>query len=86
MKAQGMGIFIQKMLCKMRLEHIPVECDTKGYRIWRQWREYMATGAIFTETDGPLDPLLGADVFNSCLLQSHQATFPELHTTTFFKP
>ena len=46
----------------------------------------MATGAIFTETDGPLDPLLWADVFDFCLLQSYQATFPELHTTTVFKP
>ena len=30
----------------------------------------MATGAIFTETDGPLDPLLGADVLPALFCSS----------------
>ena len=38
-------------------------------------------GAIFTQADGPLDPLHGADAFASYVWQSQQATLPGLHTT-----
>lgn len=59
----------------MRLEHIPIKSDTKGYGIWRQVIDYMTTCMIFTQTGGPFDALLGADAFTPYLSQSHQATF-----------
>jgi hypothetical protein len=38
-----------------------------GQTLWQQ--------VPYLQTDGPLDPLLEAEVFTSSLLQSHQATF-----------